>query len=308
MRSKALKSKLNNKVISAVTYIALIILTLCLMISIINGDSKTFFGYTFRIVVTGSMEPSIKVNSVSIIKTCNIDDLDVGDIACFNYSQDIIHRVIEKTTNENGELIIHTKGDANEMPDSVEINSDMVVGKVVKTFNVLAPIIDKYSITPGQFDSMLFARNIVIYGIIVILVVFTVSWLISLILTIIKSFKQKDNLYKTLDILIDDIDDLIIYKEILMELRETSNNNIKESTNKRFKLDINAIGDKIAKAKIEMEIRAFHSEVNSFKNNIKNSLCIARICSMIKEEQKDKSLKTISDIIKYTKNFNNKDT
>lgn len=315
MKNKIMKDKFNNKLISLIVYIILIVLTSSLILGIINGDNKTFFGYTFRIVVTGSMEPVIKVNSISVIKACDIKDLEVGDIVCFNYSQDIVHRVIEKTTNEVGELIIHTQGDANDMPDSIEINSDMVVGKVVKTFNSVAPIIDRYSITPGQFDSMLFARNIILYGLLIGAVVLIASWIISLVVTTIKSFRQEDNLQSALDLYISDIDELLIYKEILMELRNVTESTIEEVKNSdtdkiKFKFNLKAIGNKIARAKAEIEIKNFHNEVKGFKRSIRNSLYLDRVCHLLqKEEQKEKeeSITSISDVIKYANEFSNKD-
>ena len=98
-------------------YVIISIFLLSIAIGILTGHRKSLFGYTARVVVSGSMEPSIKTNSISIIKLCDIKDIHVNDVVCFNYSQDVVHRVIEIKTNEDGDIILHTKGDANEKAD-----------------------------------------------------------------------------------------------------------------------------------------------------------------------------------------------
>lgn len=112
--------------------ILIVILTLFILISIFLIND----GYTIRIVTSKSMEPEIKVNSINIIKQCNINDIHIGDIICFKYNKDIIHRVID-ITNDSGKTMIHTKGDANKKEDNIDIFEDMVIGKVMYTFNII---------------------------------------------------------------------------------------------------------------------------------------------------------------------------
>ena len=334
IKNNILANKLNNRIIGLVAYLVVVVCTVVFLMQLIDGNKNYLFGYTARIVVSGSMEPEIKVNSLTIIKKCDIQNIKKNDIVCFNYSQDIIHRVVEKTKNDNGELVIHTKGDANKMPDSIEINSDMVVGKVVKTFNNVAPIIDKYSITPGQFDMIAFMRSIIIYGLILGVIIFIVSWFISIIFSIIKSFKKKDNLRKELDTYIEDIDDLMIYMELIDEMlaiKKDKQINLDEkqinsedkqinSDEKQINLEeeqiklnithkisnkirvkipsIQYIGNKLARAKIELELKAFHNEIKGFKRSIKHSLYINKVCELLEENiSKDKYTEKTDNIL-----------
>ena len=113
-----------------------------LLFELVTNKDRAIFGYYFRIVITGSMEPTIKVNSLNVIKKVDIKDIKKGDIICFKSTSDIIHRVIEVVKLDTGEIILHTKGDANNKPDCVDINEEMLRGKVVYTFNGLATFID----------------------------------------------------------------------------------------------------------------------------------------------------------------------
>lgn len=293
-KKNVLKNKLNNRMILFIVYLILIVLLTSGLIGFMNGSTKSIFGYTFRIVVTGSMEPNIKTNSLNIIKICDIEDIEVGDILCFNYSQDIVHRVVEKTTNSDGVTVLHTKGDANEMPDSIEINSEMVVGKVVKTFNEVASIIDKYSIYPGQIDGISLARTIIVYGLIIGFIVLILSWLVTILSILIKSFKKETKFNKNIDKYIEDIDELILYRELLLELRDKE---VENSAETRFAF----IGNRLARAKAELEIRNLHYSIKDFKKSIKQCLYINKLGTLMDKEENKEPEQSISDIIKQYK-------
>jgi len=88
----------------------------------IGGDTK------YEPVLTGSMEPSIPVGGVVIIKPTNPETVQVGDIICFKFSEStlITHRVT--AINDQGFI---TKGDANENTDIQVVSTENVVGKVI---------------------------------------------------------------------------------------------------------------------------------------------------------------------------------
>lgn len=104
---------------------------ICMLAFILTG-SDGVCGYTARIVVSGSMEPTIPVYTVNIVKKCDISDIDNGDIILYRYKSDIIHRVVDVDIRGT-EIILTTQGDANNSPDLIDITPDMVIGKVVKT-------------------------------------------------------------------------------------------------------------------------------------------------------------------------------
>ncbi|MEM0007817.1 MAG: signal peptidase I [Candidatus Bathyarchaeia archaeon] len=81
-------------------------------------------------VHTGSMEPTIPVGSIVVIKPANPETLKVGDIICFKVETEhpttVTHRIIGITSQG-----FITKGDANEDPDTWIVKKQDVIGKVI---------------------------------------------------------------------------------------------------------------------------------------------------------------------------------
>ncbi|MBO5388332.1 MAG: signal peptidase I [Lachnospiraceae bacterium] len=291
--SRATKNKTSKGIIKLLLYFVIMMTITYAFIGLLSNKHRNLFGYTARIVVTGSMEPNIRINSINIIELCDINDINIGDIVCFNYSQDIVHRVIEKTTNEDGELIIHTKGDANESADSIEINNSMIVGKVVYTFNGVSDIINRYSIAPGQIDGVSLSRNVMTAFLFICCIIYLLSWILSILKIIFRSFGKNDRFNKSIDKYIKDIDELILYRELLLELK---NNNVKNNKDTRFEF----IGNRIARAKAEVEINNIHMDIKEFKSKIRHCMYFNKLGELMDKEGKSRS---ISDIIKQCKDI-----
>lgn len=272
------KKSIDSKILSIVLYIVVVILSVSFVVQAINGAKlDDFFGYTLRIVVSGSMEPEIQINSINIIKICDVEDIEVKDIICFNYNQDIVHRVIDKVTTDSGVEVLHTKGDANEFADSVNVTSDELVGKVVKTLNWVAPVITKYSITPGNIDSAALARNIMIQGIIVGFIVYLIALLVHCILEFSKALHKCKDMNRIMDTYIDDIDELILYRDLMKSIIRADNNE-KET-----------LGDKIAKAYLINSCNTLHTELQSFKKDVKQSLFIQSLLKTFENKEDTKT-------------------
>ncbi|MBR0342169.1 MAG: signal peptidase I [Oscillospiraceae bacterium] len=83
-------------------------------------------------VISGSMEPTIPVGSMILVKPADIDDIKEGDIISYytKFHSDVVvtHRVSE-VDRENGKLT--TKGDANDMEDVNTVSISQVIGVVV---------------------------------------------------------------------------------------------------------------------------------------------------------------------------------
>lgn len=118
-------------------------------------NTKGFFGYKPVIVITGSMVPAVQINSISIVEFCSIDDLNIGDIVLYKLYNGIMitHRVIE-ISEVGGVKTLTTKGDANESADSIPITSDMVQGKIIKTYNSAVPFVNMFMVEPGVINSV----------------------------------------------------------------------------------------------------------------------------------------------------------
>lgn len=94
-----------------------------------------FFNYETFVVVSGSMEPEIKVGSIILIKHIDkdkvYDEIKVNDDISIRINPNTVltHRVI-KLDKEKDEIV--TRGIANVVNDE-PINSSMVIGKVIFT-------------------------------------------------------------------------------------------------------------------------------------------------------------------------------
>ena len=284
MKKKTLKERFDSQVVLLLIYLVLVVTIVSSLFGLLNKEDKTVFGYTARIVVSGSMEPEIMTNSLNIIKKCNIEDINSGDIVCYRYSKDIIHRVVDVVTNEDGTIVLHTKGDANEFPDSIEIHEDMVLGKVVHTFNGLAPYIEKYSITPGNIDTVALSKHIVINCVIIGVLIFIAVWAIQWVFVFIKSINSdKKDISRYIDKYIRDIDELIMYRDILKDIRD---NNVENDPDTRFEF----IMSRIAQTKVDVSMYELHSNIKNFKADIRKSLFLIKLGKLMDMNTKDKKL------------------
>ena len=129
----------------------------------IHGRETYFLGYKPIIVVTGSMEPAIMTNSVSIVKKCSIEDVYIGDIVMYKHDNgmDITHRVIEFTEVDGKQAVI-TKGDANEGRDILPVTEDELGGKIIWTDNSINSIISDIVPEGGVFNPFAAVKGIVI--------------------------------------------------------------------------------------------------------------------------------------------------
>lgn len=113
--------------------VSLVLICLYALITslILKKEYVNLFGYTFFVVASGSMEDTININDIIIIKIN--DSYKVNDIITYNDNGYFItHRVISISETE-----IVAKGDANNTTDEV-ISKDLVIGRVVYYFPLIA--------------------------------------------------------------------------------------------------------------------------------------------------------------------------
>lgn len=138
---------MKNVILKVLKYICWVIVSLIVLfnmynfinLTILKKDLSTVNGYTYLNVVTGSMNPTIKIGDLIIIDT---EDKDIknGDIITFkDENQNLVtHRVIE--TNED---FVLTKGDANNTDDGY-INRNRIVGKYVFKLKAFGYVIETF--------------------------------------------------------------------------------------------------------------------------------------------------------------------
>ena len=90
-------------------------------------------GWGIHPVLTGSMEPALKVGGLIITRPEKIQDIKVDDIITFDVSEGykVTHRIVGIEMLE-GKLWFQTKGDANEEPEPNLVSSEEgIMRKVV---------------------------------------------------------------------------------------------------------------------------------------------------------------------------------
>ena len=119
--------------------IGLILVSVFVLLSVVltpAGQVPQVLGYSVFRVMTGSMEPEIREDSLLVVKKTPPEDIVPGDIISF-FSPDPMlegavntHRVV-RIEKENGRTQFITKGDANVIEDIYPTDASALVGRVV---------------------------------------------------------------------------------------------------------------------------------------------------------------------------------
>lgn len=138
-----------GRVISAILYIILIpiiIFNFALIIKsfIHPNETPDFFGYKSFVIVSGSMEPTIRKGDAIIVKEVPIEEIKENDIISFTQGEtNVTHRIVE-ITEENGIKKYTTKGDNNNSEDKEKITYQQIEGKYqlkINQFGVVTNIL-----------------------------------------------------------------------------------------------------------------------------------------------------------------------
>lgn len=134
-----------------------------------KGKALPFFeDYQIRTVMSGSMEPTLPVGSVALIKKQAPSAFVEGDIMTFMSNDPALsgkvvsHRVIEVIDSENNGLMFLTKGDANEDPDLAAAIAPNVIGRVVFDVPYLGYVLNFMGTKNGFFLLLLLPCMIIL--------------------------------------------------------------------------------------------------------------------------------------------------
>ena len=148
------------KIIYSIFIAFIVAVALLLIVSIfpITGN------YKIMTVISGSMEPAIRMGSVAVVKPA--PDYKIGDIITFGpYSKTkapTSHRVYDiKIVNDNP--VYTTKGDANDTPDQREVRKSDIMGKVLFSVPYLGFAVD-FAQKPAGFALIIIIPAAVIIG------------------------------------------------------------------------------------------------------------------------------------------------
>ena len=153
---KEKRRKKVSSILGMVISVLLFLLVLTVFISAIQARREnrpaTFFGYSFSIVVTASMEPEIKVGDLIIVKeTATMSEVKQYDNIVFTSKQGaiagerIVHKVME-IREEDGELYFVTQGvNNNGISDEDAVDKNNFIGIAVYHSTVLGVIFGFFS-------------------------------------------------------------------------------------------------------------------------------------------------------------------
>ncbi len=101
----------------------LVVVLVTFFMSRTSGETPSIFGYSILRVSSGSMEPELMVNDVILDhKVDDVKTLKEGDIITFQGSGElsgllVTHKIIKAPYEENGKIMLQTRGIANEIAD-----------------------------------------------------------------------------------------------------------------------------------------------------------------------------------------------
>ncbi|GGK00255.1 S26 family signal peptidase [Lentibacillus kapialis] len=124
-----------RKIIKAINHIVTILVfavLLTMLFTVItmraSGGEPSLFGYQFKSVLSGSMEPDIKTGSIIAVKETKDDyHFSKDDVITFKTENDktVTHRIDQ--VRDNGQSYI-TKGDANDAADLDPVLQENIIG------------------------------------------------------------------------------------------------------------------------------------------------------------------------------------
>ncbi|KAB1662498.1 signal peptidase I [Pseudoclavibacter chungangensis] len=91
-------------------------------------------GSTALTVLTSSMEPGLPPGTLVIVRPTPVPEIEPGDIVTYQLHSGeptlVTHRVVQRLTTADGEVLLITKGDANADPDPDPVKAVQVRGTV----------------------------------------------------------------------------------------------------------------------------------------------------------------------------------
>ena len=125
------------RIILSVLLAGFLLLLPCLLII---DYAMPMFGYSFHVIITGSMEPTIRLDDLVIARHCKPEDVQVGDIIMFNTKPHyfspltiVPRRVVQMNTELYGEqgLWLLARDDRSDPQEPEIITAQNLIGKVV---------------------------------------------------------------------------------------------------------------------------------------------------------------------------------
>lgn len=153
--------KRENKALK-ITLIVIKNICLALLITLVFAFAT---GFKFLNILTGSMTPTMPVNTVVVVKKIPIDQVELGDVITFKMGDsNVTHRVVE-INNGGRNTVLYTQGDAAQNQGSRDtVTEDNFVGVVVFHIPYLGVLLN------------LIKDNIIIITVCIVLALFIITY------------------------------------------------------------------------------------------------------------------------------------
>ena len=116
-------------------------LTLIIKSKLYPNKIADFMGYKQFIVMSGSMETTINIGDLVIVKKVNSSSIHAGDIIAFKNGNIVISHRVKEVINDSGTYKFKTKGDNNNVADDFIVSSDAIEGIFVNKIPGLGSIL-----------------------------------------------------------------------------------------------------------------------------------------------------------------------
>lgn len=150
------------------------------MLTKVSGGSPTLFGFSLHRIITGSMEPELMIGDVILSKEIkDPSDIGIGNIITFQGdarfdNQKVTHRVLVAPYDDGkGNLVLVTKGDANQKDDGV-INYADVESKYLSKLDFLR-VLYNFFFSTGGFLVFIFLLLLIFFDEIVNIIKLTIG-------------------------------------------------------------------------------------------------------------------------------------
>lgn len=142
------RKKIRNRIIKIMFYpiiILILISNITLIIQKITNPERIpdLFGYKAFIIVSGSMQPNLKIGDLVIIKETEQANIQKNDIITFIENGEAITHRISDIIDRDGQKYYQTKGDNNNSVDSDLVKYENIEGKYVLKIGKIGLIISK---------------------------------------------------------------------------------------------------------------------------------------------------------------------
>ena len=111
------------------------------------------------------MEPTIPVGSIVYVKPVDFSEISEGDIISFEAGASVVTHRVESI--DESQMLITTKGDANETRDGEPVIYENIIGKPVFSIPVLGYLINFIKTPYGLIVAISTAALLIFIGIIV---------------------------------------------------------------------------------------------------------------------------------------------